>query len=178
MRDPAQFLEKSLSEHGMTVDSVSHERQNTNHAETFYVHKTIGGERYSQMFSITDEAIFQESFEKQLAMHAQQIARAFEDEMVEDISFGHRRLRVCPYDEAWAQCCHCGSRVEIERRMAPMMFSQDAELSTPQPSPRSFESLVEHLSTEQRVTLKLYLLGKLRTECDHNCENSRHYRKI
>lgn len=177
MRDPAQFLEKSLSEHGLTVDSVTHERPDSKHSDRFYVHKEIGGETYSEMFYITDEAQFRDSLEKRIAMHAQTVAQSFEEEMTDRVKLGPRSVTVCPYDEPWASCHHCGQEVELEESFIAPMFQEEAEFSCPQPQPRSFKSQIASLSSDERRSLKLYLMGKLRVECDHQCPNSRYYRK-
>ena len=162
MRDPAQFLEKSLSEHGLVADSVTHERPDTKHSNRFYVHKEIGGEPYSEMFAITDEAQFRDSLEKQ----------------IDRVTLERRSVTVCPYDEPWASCDHCGQKVELEESFISPMFQEEAELSCPQPQPRSFKSQIASLSSDERRSLKLYLMGKLRVKCDHQCPNSRYYRKV
>lgn len=174
MRDPAQFLEKSLSEHGMSVDTISHESDV--HRDIFYISKTIAGEKYSMQFGITEEAQHVESLEKQIAMNAQRVANEFKGEMVDTVKIGYRCIRLCPYDNGWAECLECGTRVEFpENRSGP--FAMDAELSTPQPYPLSREQSIESLSPKQRVSLKMYLAGRLRDRCDHDCQNSRLDRK-
>lgn len=178
MRDPAQFLEKSLLENGLTVDSVTHERPDSKYSDRFYIHKDIGGEPYSEMFAITDEAQFRDSLEKQIAMNAQRLAQSFEEEMTDRINFGRRAVTVCPYDEPWASCQHCGQKVELEESISVPMFQEEAEFSCPQPQPRSFKSRIAALTSDERRSLKLYLMGKLRTECSHQCPNSRYYRKL
>lgn len=176
MRNPAQFLEKSLEENGMMVDSVTHERDTMLQCETFTVVKEFGGERHYYNLNITDEQLVQNDEHKTIAMHAQEVSRAFRDKMVETIRFNGRSLDVCPFEGGWAECNRCGARTELtDNLFRSTRFEKDAELCVPKPRPRDPESFTEQLSDEREAALKVYLLGLLRTECDHSCPNSRWY---
>jgi hypothetical protein len=176
MRNPAQFLENSLEENGLMVDSVTHERNDVRQCDTFTVAKEFGGERHYYNLDITDEALVQNSEEKTYALHAQEIADAFREKMVERIQFGRRSIDLCPYEGGWAECNRCGSRVDLIDEVIPKArFEQDAELSVPTPRPRDPEKFTEQLSEENEARLKVYLLGLLRKECDRRCPNSRYH---
>lgn len=171
MRSPERFLRQSIAENGVDVDTVSVEDDKMTHTTKVCTAKEIGGEKYHHQLSLTEESITNySSLEQLLALHAEEIARSFKETMVDILSVGERRIRVCPYDGGWVKCERCGAYTELT---APRSFVEHAELGVPSPIPRDPEEFTSELGDWERLVLKMYLLGKLRTKCDKTCPNCR-----
>ena len=108
-----------------------------------------------------------------MALEAREAAQQFNDWLTESFQWNGRRIELRPYDEPEAHCCNCSTTVELPERSA--IFAQSAELSAPQPMPVEEQTVLESLDDHSRVLLKMYLMGKLREECDSYCPNSKRH---
>lgn len=172
MCEAVDFFRQALAEQGLEAD-VAHESDE--HTETFYVSKNIAGENitYSTNVSHRERYDGDYSTEKRMALAARNVARKFEDWLTESFQWNGRRVELRPYDEPEARCANCDTTVELPERSA--IFAQSAELSAPQPKPVEETTVLESLDDHSRVLLKMYLMGKLREECDHYCPNSKYH---
>lgn len=172
MSEAVKLFRQALSEEGLNAD-VSHESDNADMTETIYVSKTIGGEEYVYKTTITHKEIVNAGdTQKLMAMRARNVYQQFREHIEETLHWENRRLHFSPHDEPYATCAHCGTEVFLSESRASPMFAKEAELSTPQPVPRSREEMVNDLDDNERVLLTMYLLGKLRHKCEPDCPNS------
>lgn len=172
MSDPAEILEQSLKECGFVPDNVTHDSQDGEPFEHFYITKKIAGEIHSRSFSISKDIALVEPIEKIIARNAEHISQDFTEYMNEEILIEDRQIVVSPHDSPSASCGRCGTHIELEKQDAIAAFSEAAEMSMPQPSPQTFKERVGSLSSNERELLKLYLIGQLRSECNKKCSNS------
>jgi hypothetical protein len=174
MDSAVDFLAKALREEGLVAE-VSEVSSDVEHCDKFIVTKDIGGEPYRVAFSVTErERAAYGTTEKLLATRAREVYQKFEDEMTETISWDENRVRLSAYDEPSAECFNCKADVSFSPQSSVPSFRKEAEISTPRPIPRATEDIVKDVDDHAHVLIKLYLLGKLRRECDPQCPNSIH----
>lgn len=177
MRDAVEFFEQALAEEGIDA-TVAREDDVTRQADTFYVMKSLGDEELTYQTSIAFGAQHRgdpnrtERLKKRLVQEAKRVAQEFEEYLTDTFEWDNRRVRVSPYEGGWAKCCACGTHVELPQ--IETIFTQDAELTTPQPHPRDTEQTISNLCKEKRLLLKMYLAGRLRERCDMHCANSKY----
>lgn len=172
MSDFAEILEQSLKECGFIADSVSHESTDSEQFQHFYITKKIAGEIHSRTFTVSNDMTVVEPIEKIIARKAEIISQEFIEEMNEEILIEDRQIVVSPYDRPSASCGRCGTHIELDKQDTIAAFSEVAEMSMPQPSPRTFKERVGSLSSNEREMMKLYLIGQLRSKCVKNCSNA------
>ena len=172
MPDFAKFFEQALLEHGVEARVVKDDDPTS---DQFTVMKPVGDETLSYRTSIntrintTDEQI-----KKEIVHHARNVAGEFEEYLTDTFEWGDgRRATVSVHEGGWAKCEHCGNEVEIPQ-VPQMLFSEDAELSTPQPLPCDRESILNNLDDGSLLLLKMYLIGRLRERCAWDCQNQKH----
>jgi hypothetical protein len=172
MCEAVDFFRQALAEQGLEAN-VAHESDDV--FDKFYVSKEIAGETitYSTNVSHSIQNADNNSAEKQIAMAARNVAQQFENHLTETFKWNKRCVDVLPYDEPEARCRNCGASVELPPRGS--IFAQSAELSAPQPMPVEEQTVLESLDDHSRVLLKMYLMGKLREECDSYCPNSKYH---
>lgn len=170
MCEAVNFFRQALAEQGLDVD-VTHESDGS--TDTFYVSKNIAGETitYTTSVSETIQAYSNDDREKQLAIAARSAEQYFDEYLTERLNWNGRHITLRPYDEPEASCGNCGATVKLPSRNR--MFAHTAELSAPQPHPVEDETVLESLDDHSRVVLKMYLIGKLREECESYCPNSK-----
>ena len=169
MCEAVNFFRQALAEQGLDAN-VTHESDE--YTDTFYVSKDVAGEIMTFTTAIDNNYIGSYSEEKRIAIAARGVAEKFEDELTETFDWNGRHIRLQPYDEPEATCGSCGTTVELPPRT--MMFAKSAELSAPQPMPVEDKTVLDSLDDHSRVLLKMYLIGKLREECEHYCPNSKY----
>lgn len=171
MPDFAQFFEQALAEHGLDA-KVVHDEDPTK--DSFHVMKPLGDEKLTYSTAINMRINTNEDeIRKQIVAEAREVAHQFEEYLTDTFEWDNRRVTVSAYEDGWAKCERCGTEVEMPDRQMPV-FTEDAELSTPQPFPRDRESAIKNLDDGSRLLLKMYLVGRLRERCDPACPNSRY----
>jgi len=171
MCEAVDFFRQALAEQGLEAN-VAHESDE--HTETFYVSKNVAGEN----LTITTNVSHREqhdgdySTEKRMALAARTVADKFQEQLTETFEWNGRCVDIRPYDEPEASCRNCGATVALPPRGA--IFAKSAELSAPQPMPVEDETVLESLDDHSRVLLKMYLMGKLREQCEEYCPNSKY----
>lgn len=170
MPDFAQFFEQALAEYG--IDATVRKGEDSMN-DTFYIQKDIGGETFSYVTSInTTINTTPEQLRKQIAREARYVSDEIENKLVTRFDWGERHILVSPYEDGWAECEHCGTRVSIPEAGMQIM-KQDAELSIPQPRPIDAQRALNNLDDGSRMLLKMYLIGRLRASCDERCPNNK-----
>lgn len=173
--DAVLFFKQCLREQGLDDVDVVHATEDF--ADAFYVRKQLGTQQLNYKFTFNSEHFDHDGpggskqiAKKQLARRAEEVARQFKERMVDRFEWDNRSIEVSMYDGGWAKCHLCDTKVHFDRRPATL-FSDDAELSTPQPHPRDTERTVAELSGHNELLFKLYLIGQLREHCDRACPN-------
>jgi hypothetical protein len=167
MCEAARLFKQALAERGLDA-SVAHESDE--HTETFYIRKELqSGDTIGYTTTINTQKV-ETPAEKQIALSARRIAKKYEEKLKERFDWQGRCVEVSVYDGPEAFCQSCGASVSLAPSSA--MFRSSAELSAPQPIP--VENALGSLDDYAFVLLKMYLLGKLRDECDQYCSNSKH----
>lgn len=166
MCEPSEKFSKALEEQGLDAKVTKESSENTH---TFYATKEIGNSTITLTTSIDVNYTGTYSDEKRIAIAARGVADKFKVKLTEKISCNGRNFQVKLFNDAEARCLNCGSSTKISSYSS--MFEQSAEISLPQPKPVEQKTVIESLNSHSRVLLKLYLLGKLSTECE--CSNDR-----
>jgi hypothetical protein len=166
MCEAVTTFRQALAEKGLDGD-VAHESNET--GDTFYVSKTVAGETLTFTTSI-DNYLGEHPIEKQIAMAANRVVNRFEELLTERLEWDGGAITVRPYDDPQATCRICGTTVELPEQVP--IFSESAELSSPQPMPVQQKSVLGSLDNHSRVVLKMYLIGKLRRKCESDCRHT------
>jgi hypothetical protein len=167
MCEAVDSFRQALAEQGLDAE-VAH--QSDEYGHSFYVSKTIDGERYTYNTTLTEEQLAVSDIQKQIVMIAEKVARQMKEQMTECLEWDDRRVEIDPHDTPEAMCKRCGTDVMLDTPLRT--FSQSGELSTPQPIPVNDETALDMLSEHGRVMLKIYLVGMLQDECPEYCPNS------
>lgn len=170
MPDFASFFEQALAEHDIDAKVVEDDDPINDH---FHVMKPIGDERLTYTTSINTRInTTPDEVRKQIVAEAREVARQFEEYLTDTFEWGEgRRVTVSAHEGGWAKCERCGNKVDVPQ-FPGMVFTEDAELSTPQPFPRDRESVLQNLDDQSRLLLKMYLIGRLRQTCGYDCPNN------
>jgi len=179
MSESVDIFRQALKEEGLDAEVTAEEDALTSNT-TFYVRKEIAGEMLQYAVRITPtEREHSDNIEKLIAMKASQVYDEFRQQLVNRFMFDNRAIEVSPYDEPYAECLYCDNRVELKKGLqSTPIFANSAEMSTPQPVPKTWEQRLQSLDDNSRVLLKMYLIGKLRLRCEPDCPHSHYDRKI
>lgn len=168
MPDLEEFFEQAIAEHGLDAQVFRDEKWDNR--DKFYISKQVGENKLSYYVEInTHINTTTDQIKKEIVLKSRDIAKEFEKKLTEQYINNTGSVTVSKYDGGWARCDRCKTTVEFPN-MYPS-FGLDAELSTPQPFPQDVESRLNKLDGHPLVLMKLYLMGKLRRNCDHDCPN-------
>lgn len=171
MPDFAQFFEQALAEHGVDAKVLHREKPSD---DTFTIVKKIGNEKLSYRTTINTRInVTEDEIKKEIASSARKVADKIEKHLTEKFVWNGNAVIVSTYEDGWAECQQCRERVELPNRaMGAISFERDAELSTPQPLPKDRESRLNDMDDQSRLLLKIYLIGRLRRSCGHDCSTN------
>lgn len=171
--EAVQFFKDCLREEGFDDVDVAH--STTAYTDEFYVRKVVGDEQLAFNVSFDFDTLNDnpDVIRKKIANRAEEVARAFRDNLLDIFDWGGRTVHVCIKGDTWAQCQHCDTKVRLPR-VPQTVFSDAGEITCPNPLPRRTNSAHDALSGRERQLLKLYLLGLLRQNCDYDCRNNIH----
>ena len=170
MNEVKDFFEEALKEAGVKNASVFHE-SNSGLVDTLYVTKEVRGEDLSYKVAVPTE-MGMNRIKKELALHADKIKKEFDEHLVTQFNWDNRYINVSQYNGGWAECQHCGTRVDAPR--TEYLVSSGEELSDPFPVSRDITYGVKNMNDLQENALKLYLIGRLREKCKPGCPNSKY----
>lgn len=148
------------------MQSYNHERLQ----EEITIVKRLGDKKLAYRFAAPNEEFTNVSAQKKLTLNAEQAAVQFNKKMRTTFSWKNSKADISMYDGGWAKCKHCGTEVELPPPKVDKLFTQDAELSTPHPMPKEPDNYVSDMKGHQEVLLKLYLIGRMKEQCDMMCQ--------
>jgi len=174
MCEAVDLFRQSLAEEGLDAEITAESTESTT---TIHVSKrALGGDRYtiSQEFSISfrveSSSRNNPTIEKRMALTARRVAHQFDDWITETIFFDGRKITLKLYETPEATCELCNTTVGLCPQS--MQKSNTGEMSVPQPVPLDSETVPSSFDSHSQVLIKLYLIGKLRESCKHDCPNS------
>jgi len=161
MCEPVETFSKALEEQGLDA-KITHESLENSHE--FHATKSVGNNTITITTSIDANYIGSYSTKKRIAIAARGVADAFEEKLTDKFPYNGKTFQVTLFDEPEVRCLSCDSTTTIPQHHK--MFQQNAEISLPQPRPVEKKTVIGSLDSHSRISLKLYLLGKLSDECD------------
>jgi len=148
--------------------------QSSNHetiGDKITVIKKLGDKKLGYSFEIPETSIDERSRQKEITLQAEKAAVKFNQEIRTAFKWNDVKADVSMYDGGWAKCKYCGTEVEFPPPKMSKLFSQDAELSTPHPTPKEPDSYVSDMDGHQKVLLRMYLIGRMKQQCDLMCQD-------
>jgi len=170
MSDLTSFFENALAERGVDARVTDND---SSADKARYLVNPIDDRPLVHHISIDTRGATRDEIKKEIAHRALHVAQNFKGRFANTFRWGDRKsVTTSPYDGGWAECNRCETRVEIPSGVDSAAFIEDAELSTPQPSPRDHESALSSIDDFHHSVVKMYLVGRLRERCDTDCPNS------
>lgn len=176
----------SMEEEGVCPDKVALNRWEDAFTENFQflVRKEVNGEVIEKRagFAINMDTTAEkfDKLSKEVAMAGRNVARSFDDAMVDTVETCGTTLRFCASEGGWAECARCGAKVNVagvvgSRNLGVTMEENQwpGESSMPYPMDYEIERFLREADDFSKEVLKLYLFGSLMREC--GCEFGRFY---
>jgi hypothetical protein len=146
--------------------------------DSLIISKDLGDNVFHYRLSLDSNSEQDKITLKQVAPKAREAASAIEQRITDSYKWDDGYYNVSVYDGGWAECVHCGERVQASPQHVSRAFTEDAELMTPHPVPKEPDNIVSSMSDYQKVLFRMYLIGRLRDNCQTQCPNSNHNQKV
>ena len=170
MDNPAKFFAQQLNNRGIDA-TVNYE--NSSGVHYFYINKNIGGKKLSYVVTITETELMRvdASFEERIATISKDATRKLQNKMSHTIDNKTIGARLHTYKPK-IECLYCDKSFELDQTRST--FTSIGELSVPTEMPISMDTMRDRFTDHQNIVVDLYLIGKLKKQCDSSCPNSYH----
>lgn len=171
-QNQVDVITSCMKSHGVEDVEVMQSYNNELMEDEFTIIKKIGDKKLGYTISFAPSShIHDDVAEKNLQLNAERAAKEFKKKLTDTFKSGGLKADVSMYDGGWAKCKYCGTEVDLPPPKVDRLFTQDAELSTPHPMPKKPDNYVSDMDGHQEVLLKMYLIGRLKEQCDLHCQN-------
>jgi hypothetical protein len=169
------FLQSSLEGHGLQNVTVM-KQTTTKFNQEFYIRKELYDDEdilYKFSFSHSDVESTPR-MEKLLTLEAERAAKDILDKLTTTFTVGEIDVQVSTQDGGWAMCNKCGNKVDANIEHITRNVSR--ELSAPYVAKRDMEKQLSEMDEQQKLVFKMYLLGKIKQDCDHDVQMTERFK--
>ncbi len=175
-KEEEDIFRQCLKEHDVGDVDVHYE-QDLDY-DSLIISKDLGDRVFTYRLSLHPNRVKDDITLKEVAPKARKVASEIEQRIIDLYKWDDGHYNISVYDGGWAECVHCGERIQASLQHVARAFTEDAELMTPHPVPKEPNNLVGSMSDYQKVLFRMYLIGRLRDNCSTQCPHSNHNQNL